>query len=49
MAFLVVLMQARDVMQWNLRRTGMVLLAALLPFGPFVIDRRLRKEDEAVR
>jgi integral membrane protein len=49
MAFLVVLMQARDVMQWNLRRTGTVLLAALLPFGPFVIDRRLRKEDEAVR
>ena len=27
----------------------MVLLAALLPFGPFVIDSSLKKEDEAVQ
>ena len=47
--FLVVLMQAREAVGWNLRRTGMVLLAALLPFGPFVIDRRLREEDKALR
>ena len=49
MALLVVLMQTRDVMKWNLRRTGMVLLAALLPFGPFVIDPFLRRENEAVQ
>jgi integral membrane protein len=45
--FLVALMLARDAMQWNMRWTALVLLAALLPFGPFVIDGRLRKEDEA--
>jgi integral membrane protein len=45
--FLVALMLARDAMRWNLRWTALVLLAALLPFGPFVIDGRLRKEDEA--
>ena len=45
--FLVALMLARDAMRWSFRWTGLVLLAALLPFGPFVIDSRLRKEDEA--
>jgi integral membrane protein len=28
--------------RWPLARAGMVFLAALLPFGPFVIDRRLK-------
>ena len=47
--FLVALMLARDAMQWNLRRTALVLLAALLPFGPFVIDGHLGKEDETCK
>lgn len=28
--------------RWPLTRSGMVFIAALLPFGPFVIDRRLK-------
>ena len=44
--FVVALMLARDAMHWSFRWTALVLLAALLPFGPFVIDGRLRKEDE---
>lgn len=28
---------------WPLRRVAMVFAAALLPFGPFLIDRRLRE------
>ena len=44
--FLVALMLARDAMGWSFRWTALVLLAALLPFGPFVIDGRLRREDE---
>lgn len=35
--------------RWPLRRGGMVLLAALLPFGPFIIDRRMKQYDEALR
>jgi integral membrane protein len=27
---------------WPLRRTALVFLAALLPFGPFVMDSRMR-------
>lgn len=29
--------------RWTWRESGLVLLAALLPFGPFFIDRRLRE------
>jgi integral membrane protein len=47
--FFIALILARDAMQWSLGWTGLVLVAALLPFGPFVIDGRLRKEDEACR
>jgi integral membrane protein len=28
--------------RWPIARSAMVLIAALLPFGPFVIDRRLK-------
>jgi len=47
--FCIALAQAHQEAQWTLRRTGGVLIAALLPFGPFVIDGRLRKEDQALR
>ncbi|MEE9384076.1 MAG: DUF3817 domain-containing protein [Nannocystaceae bacterium] len=30
---------------WPLRRAALVFLAALLPFGPFLIDRSLKRED----
>jgi integral membrane protein len=49
MAFCVALTQAHQEAKWTLWRTGGVLIAALLPFGPFVIDKRLRQEDEALR
>lgn len=31
-------------LQWPLLKLGMVILAAVLPFGPFVLDRSLRRE-----
>ena len=47
--FCIALTQAHQEAKWTLWRTGGVLIAALLPFGPFVIDGRLRKEDEALQ
>ncbi len=47
--FCVALTQAHQEAKWTVWRTGGVLIAALLPFGPFVIDSRLRKEDETLR
>jgi integral membrane protein len=47
--FCIALSQAHQEAKWTFWRSGGVLIAALLPFGPFVIDGRLRKEDEALR
>ena len=30
---------------WPLKKAAMVMVASLLPFGPFVIDRRLAEEQ----
>jgi integral membrane protein len=46
-AFCVALSQAWTERSWPLKRVAMVFVAALLPFGPFVIDRRLKEEGEA--
>jgi integral membrane protein len=47
-AFCMVLLQTRLDARWNAWRTVLVLLAALVPFGPFLIDGRLRREDLAL-
>jgi integral membrane protein len=47
--FCIALTQAHQEAKWSVWRTGGVLIAALLPFGPFVIDGGLRREDEARR
>lgn len=31
---------------WTVSRAGMVFVSALLPFGPFVVDRRMHGFDE---
>lgn len=46
LAFCMVLLETQQAQKWPMRWTSVVLIAALLPFGPFVIDRRLRKEDK---
>ena len=44
-----VLLNAKDAAGWDLKKAGRILMAALLPFGPFVIDASLRREDEALK
>jgi integral membrane protein len=46
LAFCMVLLQTQQTQNWPIRWTAVVLIAALLPFGPFVIDRRLRGHDK---
>lgn len=43
--FLAALLQAMTEREWSLGKAGGFLLAALLPFGPFVVDGKLRRED----
>lgn len=40
------LLVAARAAQWKPSRAGTVFAAALIPFGPFLIDSRLRREDE---
>jgi len=42
MAFGLLLLQTMVVARWPMLRSAAVFVAALLPFGPFVMDRRLR-------
>jgi integral membrane protein len=45
-AFCVALLRAMLVARWSMGRAAMIFIAALLPFGPFVIDRRLQGYEE---
>ena len=43
MVFCIVLLEAHTSQKWPLRWSGLLLLAALMPFGPFLIDGRLKR------
>jgi integral membrane protein len=42
-AFCVALLQAAVVARWPLGRAAVIFVAALLPFGPFIVDRRMKQ------
>jgi len=48
-SFCIALTQAHQDANWSPWRSGSVLIAALLPFGPFAIDKKLRREEEVRR
>jgi integral membrane protein len=45
MVFCLALLHAKDHADWPLSRAVKLFVAALLPFGPFVVDRGLRAEQ----
>jgi integral membrane protein len=42
-AFCFALLRTMLVMDWSFRRGAAVFVASLLPFGPFYLDRRMRR------
>ena len=44
--FCLALLGAMRARRWSLARAAWVFVAALVPFGTFAIDGRLRREDE---
>jgi integral membrane protein len=45
--YLAAVMQATLVHRWSLLRVAGAVVASLVPLGPFILDGRLRKEEEA--
>ncbi len=43
MAFGLSLLQTMIVARWSIVRAATVFISALLPFGPFILDRRMRE------
>jgi integral membrane protein len=39
------LLQAMNAHDWSIKKALKPFVAALLPFGPFIIDRQLKAED----
>lgn len=48
MVFLLALWRAKQSARWPISSVALVFLAALLPFGPFLIDARLRREADGI-
>ncbi len=46
-ALMLALLRAKIRARWSLGYSAVIFIAALLPFGPFVIDRRLRRDPAA--
>jgi integral membrane protein len=44
MIYLLVLGHSASTLRWPLMRVGAAFMAGLLPFGPFVLDARLRRD-----
>ena len=47
--FCALLAAAMFIAGWTIRRSALVFFAALIPFGPFLIDGRLKRYDQAFR
>lgn len=46
MLFILALIAVKINREWNLKKTFVAFLAALLPFGTFILDKSLRKEEK---
>ena len=47
MAFALTVAQTSQALHWPFSRVVAAMIAAVLPFGPFVFDRKLREEAAA--
>ena len=41
--YVIMVVLIRKQLDWNLKTTALALTASVLPFGPFVVDRKLLK------
>lgn len=46
--FLVAVLQTAVILKWTVGRVLAAFFASIVPFGPFVLDKSLQKEEKAV-
>lgn len=46
--FMVTLINVKLSLKWSSRHTFTAFLASLIPFGTFVLDKQLRKQEQAI-
>ncbi len=48
-SYLVLLVRVKSECDWTLAKTAWALIASLLPFGTFLLDRQLGREEKAIQ
>ena len=43
-AYIIMVIVVRGLLNWNMKITALAIIASFLPFGPFIVDRKLLKE-----
>jgi integral membrane protein len=44
--YLMILFPVARILKWSFKKTFFGLIASILPFGPFIFDRNLKKEEK---
>ncbi|MEO9070867.1 MAG: DUF3817 domain-containing protein [Ginsengibacter sp.] len=47
--YILALITVKINMEWKFRKTAIAFLASLVPFGTFIMDKSLRKEEKNLR
>jgi integral membrane protein len=47
--YVLVLFPTSRSLQWTFRTTFLGLMASMLPFGPFIFDRKLKNEEKLIK
>jgi len=45
--YMIAVLQVTLVHRWSIGKVAAAVIASLLPFGPFILDKKLLKEEEA--
>jgi len=47
--YILALITVKINLEWKFKRTGIAFLASLIPFGTFIMDKTLRKEERMLQ
>ncbi|WP_036602097.1 DUF3817 domain-containing protein [Olivibacter sitiensis] len=48
-AYVIMLFYCHSEYKWSLKRSALLFLASLIPFAPFYVERKLKREAESLK